>query len=165
MDITCATAISNIIKNGHEVGLHFDCSFYNISNEEELINKLHFEKDILEGVFGLQVSSFSFHNPTEDILKYNKDQYAGMFNTYGLGFKKLRYCSDSNGYWRHKSIKDALLEDDSLPIQILTHPEWWNDSVMSPKERVWKCIDDNTEKVKDWYNQELISYNRENIDW
>jgi hypothetical protein len=66
-----------------------------------------------------------------------------LLNTYGEYFrKKVFYCSDSNGHWRFKRLKDVLEDTpENVPrLQVLTHPVWWTEESMSPKKRFAKCI-------------------------
>lgn len=165
MDQYSYKKLSAIIDNGHELALHFDPGFYNISSQEELTEKLALEKHMLEKLFGIEVKVFSFHNPTEPILSFDDLRYAGMINTYSHRLKQIAYCSDSNGYWRHKSIYDTLLASAESPVQVLTHPEWWTERVSSPKERVWACIDNKADELKGNYDANLKKYDRQNIDW
>jgi hypothetical protein len=153
------------MKLGHNIGLHFDCHYYDIKNEKELEAKLEFEKDLLEKLFNTKIKVFSFHNTTEEILSYNKDSYCGMINTYNRFFReKTGYCSDSNGYWRFKRLEDELKDTKNKTLQVLTHPAWWQEEILSPKQRIWRCIDGRAEKTKKNYNDTLSSMGRENID-
>lgn len=157
--------INRIVKNGHQLGLHLDCEYYEINSEHELEEIINYEKGIIEHSYNVNICAFSFHNPTEQILKFNKDKYCDLVNTYGTFFKNIAYASDSNGYWRHKSISEVLNDNEKTPVQILTHPEWWTEKISSPKERVWKCIDDRANELKHNYNKGIIEFGRENIDW
>lgn len=49
--------IMEIVKLGHEIGLHFDCHFYNINNKQELVNNLEREKVFLEDWFNKKLIS------------------------------------------------------------------------------------------------------------
>ena len=154
-----------ILKLGHKAGLHFDCHYYGIKNETELEEKLSFEKELLEKLLNTKINVFSFHNTTEEILSYNKDSYSGMINTYNRFFREsVGYCSDSNGYWRFKRLEDELTSGENKTLQVLTHPAWWQEEVLSPKQRIWRSIDGRAEKTKKNYNDTLKSMGRENID-
>jgi len=150
---------------GHEFGLHFDPLLYQISNEGQLIERLNYEKYILENLLDVKISAFSFHNPTPEILVYNKWKYDGLINTYASFFQnQCQYCSDSNGYWRHTRLYDFLIENAEKPKQVLTHPAWWTEREMSPKERIWRCLDQRAQKTKEYYIKSLKEYGRQHID-
>lgn len=124
---------------------------------------LSFEKNILETLFQTEVKVFSFHNPTEEILKNDNYKYAGMINTYASYFKEnVEYCSDSNGYWRHKRLED-FLEQKHSKIQVLTHPGWWQKDIMSPRDRIQRCIDGRAKKVEKTYDSILNAHGRKNV--
>jgi hypothetical protein len=158
--------VSEIAKLGHELALHFDASYYGIKTKEELEIRLLFEKELIERLFDVRVNAFSFHNPSEEILKFDDFQYAGMVNTYSSFFKQTTaYCSDSNGHWRFKRMLEVICDPQVQSLQALTHPEWWTLRVMSPKEKIWRCIDGRAKSNKDFYIDLLIKHNRLMIDW
>ncbi|MFY9107282.1 hypothetical protein [Aliarcobacter cryaerophilus] len=155
--------ILKILSLGHQIGLHFDPTQYDIKSIKELEKHLNFEKKILENLFQVEIKVFSFHNPTEEILKYDDFKYADMINTYAKYFKEnVEYCSDSNGYWRHKRLEDFLNEKHKK-IQVLTHPGWWQKEVMSPRDRIKKCIDGRANNSAKKYDGFLDKYGRENV--
>lgn len=158
--------VKKIIQLGHDIGLHFDTCFYDINNVAQLENKLAFERDILTSLFDVPIKAFSFHNPFDFALSCQAPSYAGMINTYAKVFQsEVGYCSDSNGYWRHKRLKDFLKSPTDKSLQILTHPEWWKKDVHSPFEKVKMCVNGRAEKNLRTYINILEENGRENIDW
>ena len=92
--------------------------------------------------------------------------YGGMINAYAAYFKKeVGYCSDSNGIWRFRRLEDVVTKAEDTRLQILTHPEMWQATVMSPRQRIHHCIRGRAEKNIFNYDRDLIAFNRENIDW
>lgn len=165
-ELSITKLVREIIALGHHIGLHFDPVYYNIITEAELKMWLMYEKQILDKLFDIDIKVFSFHNPTPEILKFDNWDYSGMINTYSKEFKdNVAYCSDSNGYWRFKRLKDVLETEKPTKLQTLTHPEWWTQKVMSPKEKIWRAIDKRAEKNKEFYENSLTSYGRNLIDW
>lgn len=155
-----------ILELGHHLGLHFDCSYYDIRNEEQLEKLILWEEGILQDLFKREIHAFSFHNPSAEMLRYGNLRYAGLINTYAEYFQKnMTYCSDSNGYWRFRRLEDLLREAQAERLQILIHPEMWQDTLMSPKERIYRCIDGRAARAKRFYDQILMEGQRENIDW
>ena len=143
--------IYKIKSLGHQLGLHFDSSQYDIKSKYELENYLIFEKNILENLFQTEIKVFSFHSPSKEILKYENFKYAKMINAYAKYFKKnVEYCSDSDGYWRHKRLEN-FLDLNHNKIQVLTHPAWWQESSMSSFNRVKRCINGRAQSVKKDY--------------
>lgn len=158
--------LKDILRMGHTMGLHFNTPAYHIKSEEDLIKALSFEKEILEKILDIKINVFSFHHPNPEILKNNKFKYADMINTYAEYFQaEVGYCSDSNGYWRHRRLQEVLEKAGDQQLQVLTHPVWWPRTVMPPKERVWHCIDSRAERNKEIYQTGLKLLGRENVDW
>ncbi len=157
--------IKNIIALGHDIGLHFDPFFFNIETEAELDDKIVFEKEILEKIFEIKINVFSFHNNTPFTLSCENETYGGLINTYSKKFKAIPYCSDSNGYWRFRRLKDVLADASDFNLQVLTHEIWWQKDIMSPKEKIQKCVDLNGQTILDTYNNALERLNLINIDW
>jgi hypothetical protein len=165
LELKMSNLVREILSYGHRIGLHFDSNYYNIRNELELERWLSFEADILARIFDIEITTFSFHNPTDITTAFSNAKYAGLLNTSSDYFRTdVEYCSDSNGYWRHRRLEDVLKEDDHDRIQVLTHPEWWQESVMSPKERIWRSIEGRAASTKQWYEDMLILFGRDNVD-
>lgn len=154
MEMDCFTKIKEIVKLGHQLGLHFDQNFYSINNQEDLIGKISFEKGILENLFDSQIKAVSFHNPLFDAgLDIKQENLAGLINTYGSAiYSNYKYVSDSNGYWRFDRLEEVLSNNDWDKLQVLTHPEWWVPSQMLPRERVQRCIDGRALAVANFYD-------------
>lgn len=155
--------IQKIIKAGHSVGLHFDASFYDVRSEEELDLLISRESVLLSNYLGVEVTAFSFHNPTEFLLTCESDQYGGIINCYSSTFKKMiPYCSDSNGYWRHRRLRDVLESGSDSCLHVLTHPAWWQEEVMTPRERIYRAVDGRAIAVMEGYDLALKEDGRDN---
>ena len=57
-----------------------------------------------------------------------------------------------------KSAKD-------FNLQVLTHEVWWRDQIMSPKEKIIQCIDENSKSNYAQYEKTLKRLKLINIDW
>ena len=79
-------------------------------------------------------------------------------------YTDVGFCSDSNGYWRNRRLEDVLREATDERLQVLTHPEMWQDIAMSPRQRVYRCIDGRAQRTKERYEQFLREHSRDNID-
>ena len=75
---------------GHQIGLHFDTHYYDIRTEDELEEKIALEKEIIDRVFGIKPTVFSFHNTTTFTLSCQKWEYCGLINTYASFFSGKR---------------------------------------------------------------------------
>ncbi|HXH18123.1 MAG TPA: hypothetical protein VNJ07_03480 [Chitinophagales bacterium] len=160
------TLVKKIIELDHHIGIHFDSHYYKIRTENDIEQYLIFEKNIIERLFSVEVKVFSFHNTNDFVMGCQKWKYAGLINTYAEYFQKeVGYCSDSNGHWIYDRLEDLLASRKHQRLQVLTHPVWWQKEVMSPKQRVWKYIDDWAAHRKQQYLLALSNLNRLCIDW
>ena len=160
-----ATLARGIIGLGHWAGLHFDLSFYGELAPDDLVERLGEERRILEGLLEAPVKAFSFHNPSVgNALELRSDVMAGMANAYGEDLRaRYRYVSDSSGHWRFDRLA-SVIEDETPPrLHVLTHPEWWQAQVMSPRERVARCAEGRARRAMALYDAEVAKMGRENI--
>ena len=157
--------LKKILLLNHEIGLHFDMDYYGSNiDDDNISNHLAFEKGIIEKMLKCKVNMFSFHNPTPESLKYNRNKYAGMVNAYSKYFReKVSYVSDSNGIWRFKRLSDILNLGEDKRLQVLTHPRWWTNNPMSPREKVIRCIDGRAKNILNTYDNIMIKHKRKNI--
>src|SRR5262249_27671302 len=151
---------------GHALGLHFDPTYYGSSlSIPKLTGWLSWERTVLEKWFEAPVRFLSWHNPTLTAGNWhNEDILAGMINVYGDSIQKnYKYCSDSNGYWRHDRLGDILNSRLHPKIHVLTHDVWWTPSVMSPHDRIIRCVQGRADATLKGYNRILGHSQRNNI--
>lgn len=155
---------ARIAALGHEIGLHFEYSYYGALTENELVERLGREKEILEGVTGKGIRCFSFHMPSEATQRFSKPEYAGLLNVDSDRVRThVDHCSDSNGYWRHRRLEDVLRKGESERLQVLTHPVWWQDEPMSPADRLRRCVEERAQELTLWYDTVARKAGREVI--
>ena len=160
--------IKKIIKNEHNIGLHFDFDFYKdfekTNRFSDAVEAAVYEKEMLQNLFNINVDCVSFHTPeASGVLDIDEDYFAGMVNAYAKSIKeKFKYCSDSNGYWRFDRLEDVLNGNYSN-IQVLTHPVWWTKEVLTPFDRVVRCVDGRRNRCIVDYNNFLDECGRENV--
>lgn len=156
--------IRDIIRLGHQIGLHFDADYYDVTSEDQLDGLIAREARLLEEWFMIKINVFSFHNPSKVILQCEKDTYAGLINCYSRFFKQdVPYCSDSNGYWRFRRLKEVLAQATDPRLQVLTHPGWWQEDAMLPRERVIRAAEGRAAAVMTAYDAFLADHGRENV--
>jgi hypothetical protein len=158
--------VTAINKMGHQFGIHFDTHFYNIQTQEQIEQSLQKEKKILESLFDVDIKVFSFHNTNPFIMSCQDWQYGGLINTYASYFQKeVTYCSDSNGYWRFSRMADIIEKAEAPRLQLLTHPEWWQEEIMSPWQKIQRAIEGRKDKTIYSYKSLMKNGNMKNIDW
>lgn len=154
--------VKEIISLGHDIGLHFDANFYEIFDENTLQKYLLSEVELLENLYNIQIGVFSFHNPSKSTLKFDKAYYGDMLNCYGSAIKDIKYCSDSNGYWRFERLEQVLDGQRHSKLHINLHPGWWQTEVSTPREKVFRTIYGRANANMNLYEQSLKATARVN---
>ena len=58
-----------------------------------------------------------------------------------------------------------LSDATDFNLHVLTHEIWWQKEIMSPKEKIQKCVDMSAKSIINTYNDALPRLNLMNIDW
>lgn len=157
-------SIRELIRLGHDVGLHFDPDYDQVRDTATLVSGLARERRILDDLLGRPTAVFSFHNPTAQTRAWDAAEYDGMINAAAAYFyTDVGFCSDSNGYWRDRRLEDVLTQATDQRLQVLTHPEMWQDTPMSPRQRVQRCIDGRAHRTIERYEKLLRENGRDSI--
>ena len=157
--------LQEIRSFGHHIGLHFDSHYWGVSDEKSLNRCIEIDKDYFNKVFDIDIDTFSFHNTTPFVLNCEGYKYGGLINSYAKYFKEnYQYCADSTGYWRYEVLDEVLKDPATKHIQVLIHDAMWSDEVMSPRKRVMYSIQQNADRVKRFYDEDLIAFGANNID-
>lgn len=150
-----------LVELGGRIGLHFNPTFHNIANESELEYWIKKEADVLTDLLKVEVAAFSFHDTNPFILSCEKSDYGGLVNCYSSYFKKeVSYCSDSNGIWAYQRLRDVLQKATEPRLHVLTHPEWWQETAMEPREKVFRSADGRARKVVGDYVNGVAAFGR-----
>lgn len=150
---------------GHNIGLHFDAHFWEISSEEHLEECIEKDRKILEDLLSVEIKSFSFHNTTQALLSMDDTYYSGLLNVYAKEIRaKYRYCTDSTGIWRYERLEDVLNDNSIQYLQVLTHDGMWQDEPMAPRQRVLRCINMRARRRIESYDYYLPKMGQVNID-
>jgi hypothetical protein len=154
--------VRTLARLGHDVGLHFDIDYAGVTEESALAPALTRERRILEDVLEQPISAFSFHNPDARTRAYGRSEYDGLLNAAAdVFYSDVAFCSDSNGYWRDRRLEDVLTAASDARLQVLTHPEMWQDTAMAPRQRVMRCIDGRAQRTRERYER-LLQVNHRN---
>lgn len=164
LDINSSQLVREILSLGHSLALHFDIAYYNIQSIDQLTHWLSFEKNILATLFQTEIDVFSFHNTNEYSMTFEEEKYAGMLNTYSRYFKQdVSYCSDSNGYWRYQKLRDVLNDEAIKQLQVLTHPGWWTEDELKPREKIQHYSKMRCDITINNYDKTLADFGRLNV--
>jgi hypothetical protein len=156
-------AVRGILELGHWLGLHFDPGAV-ASIQGDRDEWLARERRLLEDLFGASVTAYSTHNPTLVDGLDRRDTAEGMTNAYGTSLhERFEYCSDSNGLWRFRSLREVLEGRAHDRLHVLTHPGWWVPEPMAPRARISRAIDGRAAAQHARYDELLESAGRPNV--
>lgn len=144
---SCTDVIRNIIRKGHQIGLHFDETYYDIASNHDLIKHISNEVGLLKNYFNVDISSVSFHRPSKHVL--DGDINLGRFiNTYEKKyFKEYKYLSDSRMIWKEGCLCNYLTNEEHPKIQVLMHPIWWGKSTKDSQQILEEFVNKKTEEL------------------
>lgn len=130
--------LRDILGQGHEIGLHFDQSIYDVDGSA-MEDAARRECAILEDVLGRPVRVTAFHRPaqTPEVLG-RPGLFAGRLSAYAPEFfSEIGYVSDSAGYWSYGHPLDHRAVESGRSIQIVAHPYlWMHEKAKTPFERI-----------------------------
>jgi hypothetical protein len=159
--------LRRILSLGHEVGLHFDASAYGVKvwSDTALEAAVRREQVLLEALLQSPITSLSWHNPDQsNLLDFRAGEIAGLHSAYSGRLRRdYVYCSDSNGYWRFKPMKDIIGEGHDR-LHLLTHPDWWTPEAMAPSERIDRAILGRARTIRRDYDMRLARGGRLNVN-
>jgi hypothetical protein len=145
--------ISEIIALGHDVGLHFVPGIG--LSPLELEAQINQEAEILGNLLQHKVSCFSVHRPAPGILSSDFCPQ-GLINTYAPKyFSKEKYISDSNHNFRCGNPIEFIENFQGNDLQILVHPVWWKEKSISPKDKIYKVIEDSNLITKNYLRENI----------
>jgi hypothetical protein len=118
--------INEIHSMGHEIGLHFEPSFY--KNSPSVFVGLHCDLCDMNLKFTLSNTflNFTSHEPGKSSLAFKEDpNYVYLASQDFDEVEGYKYISDSSGRWREGCMCNFIDKLDKLYIN--THPTWWYD--------------------------------------
>ncbi|NDC48669.1 MAG: hypothetical protein EBZ61_06275 [Micrococcales bacterium] len=156
--------LREIVSLGHEIGLHIEVDEVTVaSDSNKLSDQIDCEAATITRVLGKKPACFSFHNPSSATSMFTELSYGGLVNSYSSQvMSKFAYVSDSNGYWRYGDILSSAQKNADRPLQILTHPEWWCDTYLEPRERLFRHVFGDAADFMRRYDSSLFESGREN---
>lgn len=124
--------LEELVKLGHNIGLHFDASQYD-QDLSALESAAARECNILENILGRDVTSISFHRPAKQLQGLAR-KFAGRSHAYEPQFfTDIAYVADSRGSFRYGHPLDHAAFTDRRALQLLTHPIWWREAEVADK--------------------------------
>lgn len=168
--------ILTIMSMGHKVGLHFHIQGSN--DLEEIRSRIQYESELMSHVLNTRIDRFSFHRPSELVLKNEVDipgminAYASTYFTYTKGCedvdlsKRVKYIADSRNQWSYLTPYDNPCSEffETYPkVQILCHPYSWTEKGHDTLHNLKSLIDENRAEFINTLNAET-AYVKEYLD-
>lgn len=137
--------VREILSLGHQLGLHFDPTHYDLT-KGVLDGAADHECGILESIAATKISTISFHRPPKGLIPYS-GRLAGRLQTYAPAFfDEIGYCSDSRGEWRYGHPKEQAAIAAGTALQLLTHPIWWCSDTPTPEAKLEEFVADSNQQ-------------------
>jgi hypothetical protein len=154
--------VREIAALGHWIGLHFDAGFH---PDGELDVRAAWEGRVVSEALEVPVQAVSLHNPSVSRTEaFDAEDLGGMVHAGARSVRdRYAYISDSNGYWRFDRLADVLASGAHERLHVLTHPEWWQEQAMSPRERILRCIEGRGRASEAAYDALLADNQRVNV--
>jgi hypothetical protein len=134
------TIFKRIISLGHEIGLHFDETKYVYLKSNDIKKFVNEEAETLGRALGVNIKTVSMHRPSKNTLE-NNYVFNNLINAYSFKYLyDIKYISDSRMNWKQNPFE--LLENiETKKVQILTHPFWFDEEVLTVKEKLMNFIE------------------------
>ncbi len=114
-------AFKKIIAMGHDIGLHYDCGFYE-ENGMDIGRGIIKDADALQNILGVKIRSVAQHKPAVRKGIYKPPSiYVDAYDEILLN--KARYISESGFKWRGETLADIVGRRPK--IYALIHPDIW----------------------------------------
>ncbi len=154
--------LREIAALGHWIGLHFDAGF---AARGDLDERAAWEGRVLSEALEAPVRAVSLHNPSvSGTDAYDAEELGGMVHAGARSVRdRYAYVSDSNGYWRYDRLPEVIAAGAHERLHVLTHPEWWQEQAMSPRERILRCIEGRGRAATATYDALLSDNRRVNV--
>ena len=141
-----------LAEMGHAVGLHFDLTWEENMEWEQVAENCEKDKAIFKAITGIEPCEIiSFHNPHRFVDRILNQEIPGMSHTYEKTyFSTIKYISDSQG-WYEGCMCNLFATQKYEKYQFLTHPYIW------PEKSSGDFITDMANMLKTRSN-ELLEY-------
>lgn len=122
--------VQEIIKLGHECGLHYDCTGFEQLSSEARRQRVEILAQCLGNAVGVRIGAIAQHKPARSPLR---EQFPSYVDAYDAPFfKDISYISDSRRIFRVPDLHEFLSQHPRS--QLLIHPIWWDAQQRSRNE-------------------------------
>ena len=155
-------------ERGHVIGLHF--ALNGLTDMELVRKKILQEIHVLSEMLGFEITEFSIHRPSADVLRENI-VFPGIINAYQDEFftfsenvtdstpLHVKYISDAKHRWNY-GTPDADTLFNNERVQILSHPYSWTKKGYDNLENFRTLIQERNEELMDTIDNECKHFAR-----
>ncbi|MBI1782766.1 MAG: hypothetical protein HYR66_15590 [Sphingobacteriales bacterium] len=150
--------IRKLIAQNHFIGLHFDYTGYSFKAFSQLSNQIMMEAEFIQRYYNVKVDAVSFHRPF-DVEHFRRLELGAYPHAYESVFlEEFKYYSDSTGRWRFGTPLESDTYRNRENLQILIHPEWWNEEELESLETVNNYRKDYNAKFEKFLQSEMKGF-------
>lgn len=120
-------AIREIAELGHECGLHYDCTGFELLSPDQRVSRIKVMASTLEDVIGAPIRAIAQHKPSRSPIRQGFSSYVDAYAT--PYFSDIAYLSDSRMMFRVPDVAEFMRQ--SPKSQVLIHPIWWRPERMT----------------------------------
>ncbi len=158
--------LTDMHERGHHIGLHF--ALNGMTDMNQIHERIQKEAEMLSEMLGFEITSFSFHRPSPDVLAANL-KFDHLLNAYQDEFftfnpnttpeskLEVKYLSDANHIWRY-GYPDAENIQNNKKVQILAHPFAWTKAGHDNLENYRTLIDEKYDEMIDSIDNECKDF-------
>lgn len=138
-----AKAVRELLQLGHALGLSCD-----VTDDEDLAEACRRDAALVEQwFFGQPVTAVKFRLGDESTFLGAPLPAIPYPHTSMPLFHRIPTFSDARGRWQMGSPLESRAFREGWPMQINTHPVWWNASPVSANEALMRLIDARQEEI------------------
>jgi hypothetical protein len=118
-----AAMVREIASMGHQCGLHYDCTGFELLSSEQRLNRVDCLAKTLEDVTGVPIRAIAQHKPASSPIR---QEFPAYLDAYSVPFfKAIGYISDSRRRFVVPDVREFFRSHDRA--QMLIHPLWWKE--------------------------------------
>lgn len=148
--------LRSIAKMGHEIGLHYDCTGFELLTTEVRRQRVALLAETLSDGVGQKVTSIAQHKPASagvrETFPLFRDAYDPRF------FPVNGYLSDSRMRFGTDDVQAFFRANQRS--QVLIHPVWWHDTIKTRDEALKAIQTDVCAYVEGIIREEAASISR-----
>jgi len=120
-------AIRAIVDMGHECGLHYDFTGFELLTPLQRQRRVDVLAQVLGDVTGTPIRAIAQHKPARAAIRQEFPSYVDAYAA--PHFKDIGYISDSRMMFRVPNVERFLRQNPRC--QVLIHPIWWPSEQMT----------------------------------